>query len=209
MQETNKIKVFGDGSWINNSVESNYDDAHIVVLPGGSDVDPSLYNHKPIPATMSNPYLDKQEMDFMKKCVADGKFIVAICKAAQMATALIGGYLIQDVSNHHSNHNICTEDGQILEVNSSHHQMSMFYHLDSNLWELYGWSREISKFHIIEDNKQLKFELDWLDEEARFMEPEIYYFPTIKTLGIQSHPEWHGFPETTSDYINKLITKLI
>ena len=203
-----QFKVYGDGDWINNSIKSNYDDADIVVLPGGSDVDPSLYGHKPISSTLSNPILDKKEMDFMKQCVADNKFIVAICKAAQMATALVGGYLIQDVNKHHSNHNVCTSDGEIFSVNSSHHQMAMFYHLDPKVWKLFAWSRQLSNYHIIEGNNQLKFDIDWLDEEARFMEPEIFYFPDVKILGIQGHPEWSSFGERANEYVNKLILDL-
>lgn len=198
----------GDDNWIYNAEESNYDDADIVVFPGGSDVDPSLYNHSKIKETHSNRLVDNTQWETMLQCIKDKKFIIGICKGAQLATAMVGGFLIQDVSNHHSSHDVIDDNGNIYDATSSHHQMCYPYELERDKYKLLAYSKQLSTRYIIQNNEQLDTVPDFaLDDDELFKEPEVIYYPTINCLAIQPHPEWMDKTEPFVKYLNSLILK--
>ena len=133
----------------------------------------------------------------MKKAQELGIPILGVCRGAQLLCALAGGYLIQHVNNHAGRgHLIQTKDGGLMPVNSIHHQMCIPFDTDH---ELLGWANErLSDIYIDEDST---VDID--------VEPELVYYPKLKGLGIQWHPEALQLDTTSQHYINSIIHRRI
>lgn len=192
----------GLGSWIENSKETSFEEADIVLLPGGSDVDPALYGHKKIHGTYIDRKSDDKEMALLNKAIENNKFIIGICKGSQLLTVKAGGFLIQDVTNHHRYHEIKTFDGKEFLVNSSHHQMSYPFEIRNSSYSILGWSRKVSSHYLISMEHNLV-------RLPHGQEPEVIYYNKIKGLAIQSHPEWASSPKRFNHWLNQLIPTLI
>lgn len=154
----------------------------ILIVWGGADINPRLYNHPQSRTTYPGDTRDAVEWSLMKSAVQLGIPIIGVCRGAQMLCALAGGFLIQDTRGHHGHHQITTHEGERLRVNSIHHQM--LAGLENVQHEMLAWSTEpLSKGHYI-----------WKDDQVYtppegFVEPEFVYFPRVKGFAIQWHPE--------------------
>lgn len=99
-------------------------------------------------------------------------------------------------------HEITTDDGRTITVTSSHHQRQ--YPWSAHPWKLLAWSKGLSPFSFIGPEEQIG------DPEGK--EVEIAYYPAIKALAIQSHPEWvyppvHEWHKAYIDYCQELLDK--
>lgn len=202
------MKVFdkwNHGHWIN-GFEKVYsiEESDIVVLPGGSDVNPKYYGQEAIKSTWFNDS-DIEEFEVVNKAVKQNKFLIGICKGAQVVNIAAGGSMIQHVNNHGGMHDIKTFDGQTIRSNSTHHQMMYPYNLPKENYELLAWTEQLSDVHITEGNKNIKFKDSTLDQNGWFKEPEIIWFPKIRGLSCQMHPEYANSPKELNDWVNKLI----
>lgn len=205
-----KIKTYalsyGDDVWIeNNEIVMSVEEADIVIMPGGSDVNPIYYGHEPIQNSFVNRHVDKYEYEILQKAIELNKFVIGICKGAQMATAIAGGYLIQDVNGHHNDHEITTVDRKVLMVTSCHHQMCVPYELPKENYEVLAWSKEISKKYIIQGEMVYKPPIHAIDEDENFMEPEVIWYPKIKALAVQGHPEWMNQKDEFIKWLNETV----
>lgn len=160
------------------------EEADVIVFGGGADVDPATYKEEEASRTYKSVAREKEEKADFEKGRKLNKFFIGICRGHQLITALAGGKLIQDVSGHAgSDHSMSTYDGLNLRVNSIHHQMVNPYNLKSKDYQILGWStKRISDRYIGAKDKAMY--LPW-----GFKEIEAIYFPKIRALGIQSHPE--------------------
>jgi putative glutamine amidotransferase len=157
----------------------------ILIVHGGADIHPSLYNKGR--SSKSGAYgngpsnRDKIEWALMQAAADIGVPIIGICRGAQMLCALNGGYLIQDVHGHSGTHTVHTKEGNIL-TNSIHHQMMV----PTGKFELEGWTVPHSKSYmdVDEEGNDVK-----LDVHPLGLDPEFVYFPEIKGFAIQWHPE--------------------
>ena len=166
----------------------------ILVLHGGSDISPSYYHEK------SNKYVyadvpsprDEVESDLIDAAVERGIPIFGICRGAQFLCIKNGGKLVQHVTNHQSDHRLMTNTGDCLKTNSAHHQMMFPFGTEH---EMLAWSnRPISERYLGEKEQELNVPL----------EPEIVYYPKLKGLGIQGHPEWLSSKTRFVQYCLKL-----
>lgn len=170
----------------------------MLVVWGGADITPALYGHPLSRTTHPGGKRDYIEWALMKEALAKGIPIIGICRGAQMLCALAGGYLLQDVRNHSGGHNINTFNGEILYVNSLHHQMmepSMTDH------ELLAWS---------EQNRSEAAGYIWKDDQlwtppTNWKEPECIYFPKVKGLAVQWHPEMMGIASPATEFVLDMI----
>lgn len=195
------IKVFNGGSWIYNSRSSNFEEADVVVMPGGGDWNPSLYKHKASGTSHWSDDTDRKQMDLINKSINAGKLVFGICRGLQGITIRAGGFLIQDVS-HPSRHDVVTIEGSNYMMNSCHHQMCYPYDLPRNKYEVIAWTEGLSNRY--QAAVKLEFPEFALTEDGIFKEPEMIYFPEIHCLGVQGHPEWQpGKPAL--DFINRVI----
>lgn len=182
-----KIYVVGDSidyaNWCEGQLTRKMEDANIVIFTGGEDVTPELYGKKAHPTTHYNRSRDAREVQQFKLAREMGKPMLGICRGAQFICSMAGGTLVQHQS-HPSLHNVKTNDGRTIRVTSSHHQRQYIQELGEDKAQLIAWAEHLSPYAYGESDK------DKLDEDK---EAEIVYYPHIKALGIQSHPEW-AFP---------------
>lgn len=161
----------------------NLGDDGILLLHGGEDISPKMYNQR------SNKYVsaddsklsrrDELERDLVDAAVARGIPIIGICRGAQLLCAMAGGKLVQHVENHHRDHAVETYDNRNLIVTSCHHQMMYPFDVEHRLL---AKSCISSPVHLGENNEEIEMPC----------EPEVVYFPQLKALAIQPHPEWMG-----------------
>lgn len=179
-----KIYVVGNdreyANWCEGVLTRNMEEANIVLFTGGEDVLPELYGKKKHPTTSFNRMRDAEELMEFKAAREMGKPMLGICRGSQFLCAMAGGTLVQHQS-HPYLHNVTTDDGRTIRVTSSHHQRQYIQGLGPDKAQLIAWAEHLSPYAYGESNN------DVLDEDK---EVEIAYYPHIKALGIQSHPEW-------------------
>lgn len=167
----------------------------ILVLHGGEDISPALYNkgRSSLSGADNTPSKrDRIEWGLIGRAVSLNIPIIGICRGAQMLCAYNGGYLIQHVNNHGRTHTVETSDGEIIRVNSLHHQMM---HPGKTNHKLLAWSE-----HKLSDV--------YYDEDTNVnvdVEPEYIYFPDIKGFAIQWHPEMMDGDAQATTYLKQHI----
>lgn len=154
------------------------------ILWGGQDIHPSYYKETAHPysgAKMAPSTRDVFEWKSMLLCRAKGIPMIGICRGAQFLTIAAGGSLVQHVTGHGYDHMIETEKGQRMLSTSVHHQMM-------NPWKvphkLLAWSDK-PRTSRYENGKQAD-----VREMKDHNEPEIVFYPHIKGLAFQGHPEY-------------------
>lgn len=173
------------------------DNDGILLLHGGEDICPMIYNELPNSwsgAEVGLSRRDKLEIDLVKAAQNLNIPIVGICRGAQLLTALAGGKLVQHVTGHGKYHKVTTYDGKEITVSSAHHQMCL--PKDSN-HELLAWSTtSLSSVYIGEADQ---------DIGPIEKEPELIWYPKLRALACQPHPEW--MPES-SEFVKYLLSQI-
>ncbi len=175
------LHEFGDVDVVHHPAELLTDNA-ILILHGGADISPSIYHHVPSKRTGAEEKLssrDLSEVLLAQRAIELGIPIFGICRGAQLVCALAGGSLIQHVDNHiGGEHLVVNTKGTIFSTTTCHHQMMNPWEVDH---ELIAWAAPArSNRYIVEHEKEIEMPV----------EPEVVFFPKIKALGVQGHPEW-------------------
>ncbi len=183
--------------------ESQLTEPGIVICWGGGDIHPSLYGREdqgsyvgPRPSER-----DLIEQHFLQEAIKAKFPIFGVCRGAQLACALAGGILIQNVKKHGWTHQITTSDGRQMLTSSLHHQMMYPWAVEH---ELLAWSTESlsSVYQGITEQ-----ELDAIPlKNDDICEPEVVFFPHIKALAIQGHPEMMSPHCTFNRYVRELVS---
>jgi len=194
-----------------NDLNRYINDADVLFIPGGSDIDPTTYGERPSKTTgRTNPHYEFLDKYLLKPWINTGKPIIAICRGMQALNVVLGGSLHQNIYGHVGGENrsrcddvLCTNiPGYYYhETNSYHHQAVK--KLGSNL-EIIGWSYAFkncpttySKDNIVRDFKVPKSnkEKDVLvDEKNYHAVVEIIKHKTLPYIGFQYHPEEFNCP---------------
>ena len=136
----------------------------------------------------------------MNYCKINKIPIIGVCRGAQMLCAAAGGWLIQHMSGHvHGSHPMITSDGVVMQTTSAHHQL--MYPFDVNHTVLAQTTHHLSHTY-----------LDGMDNEVNMAgkpEIEVCWFPDIKGLAIQGHPEWVADESDFAKYCNDLIREYV
>jgi gamma-glutamyl-gamma-aminobutyrate hydrolase PuuD len=187
-------------SWIDKVSNVNkLSEADLVIFPGGCDVYPGIYKKKQHRTTHYNIDTDVRQVAIMKKTIELGIPMVGICRGAQLMCAIQPkGMLIQDM-DHPSNHTINTFDKELISVNSLHHQMQYPFNMDKSDYRILGWANRISNKYKSEDEKDLDVPC----------EPEIVFYPKIKGLAIQHHPEMLTYASKSNRYLRDLLERFM
>jgi anthranilate/para-aminobenzoate synthase component II len=173
---------------------NDFYEAQLVLLTGGSDISPEFYGEKPGKRTYTNPERDAYNKGLMEESLAKGKRFLGICRGAQLLCAYSGGKLAQHIESHgHGEHRILTNDGREFLESTCHHQMMVPGTIDH---ELIAWTERLSGTYLNGNNEEI------LGIEV---EPEIIYFPKVKGLGIQGHPEYLPDESEVNDYHRQLV----
>lgn len=178
-----------------------------LVIWGGEDIATSLYGEtggKWTDATRKLSQRDQEEVTACLAAIDNGIPIIGVCRGAQLLCALAGGKLVQHVSNHNrGDHKIRTWDHKTLVTSSLHHQMMWPYVKDVN-FRLLAWSEG----HL---SGTYAFDNETVVRTISKPEPEVVWFPAIKGLAIQGHPEFmeknDEFVQYCIDLVNQFIVK--
>lgn len=149
-----------------------------LVIWGGADISPTIYGMPVEPGCGADEHLshrDQVEVGVVDAAIQSGVPILGVCRGAQLLCAMAGGTLYQDVHGHFGDHEITTHDGKTYVTSSVHHQMMNLEGLKPEEAQLLAWS-----------TKHRTKPSDGVEGE----EPEVVYFPKIKGLAIQGHPEF-------------------
>lgn len=165
---------------------NDLDGPGILIIHGGADISPSMYNKRPSKQTYAGvamSYRDKAEWALMQEAKQQGILIMGICRGAQMLCALSGGYLIQHVNNHSGTHNVVDSTGVEFQVNSIHHQMQAPWDIPHEMLATTVNPRST----------------EYWDEDKTITvpnEPEAVWYPETRGMAVQWHPEMmlHNLP---------------
>jgi putative glutamine amidotransferase len=194
-------EIFNSKQDIHESLEG----VDAVVFWGGTDIHPSLYgeslNSHNQASNKGPSHRDLFEWKAMNYCKANKIPMIGVCRGAQLMTAFVGGKLIQHINGHHSEHQMITNDGEIIRTTSCHHQM--MYPFDVEHVMLASSLNDRSTIYLDGDNKSINSMYS-----DGFVEPEVVYYPQVRGLAIQGHPEW-AVSSPFAAYCNKLIEELL
>lgn len=154
----------------------------MLLVHGGADIHPDYYKkgRSSMSGAGSKPsQRDRVEWDCMVRANEIGLPIFGICRGAQMLCALAGGHLIQHVDGHTGrDHKVVDKDGEEYYTVTCHHQQMWPFDVQH---EMLAWAPPLSKRYIdVETNVVNDIKVD----------PEAIWFPTVKGLAVQWHPEW-------------------
>lgn len=200
-----------------------FEEADLVIFNGGTDINPTLYGETIGPFSQSPDHLrDSWEKDYFAKAVKAKKPILGICRGAQLACALSGGKIIQDVSGHGMSHAVVDSANKTtFMVNSMHHQMMMPYNLPDEDYDVLLYSTKETRrttipsykgqtgndYRIRSNGHELL-----LKDVDYFKEPEAVYFKKTNALAVQWHPEMmtrNGYYNAALEWLNNEIFALI
>jgi anthranilate/para-aminobenzoate synthase component II len=180
-----------------------FDGIDCMAFWGGEDIPPEYYKQERHPWNgAANPPSERDvfEKKAMLYCRAKNIPMLGICRGAQFLCAGAGGSLIQHMEGHGHDHHIDTLHKQRIKVTSTHHQMMFPYAVPH---VLIGWADppRASKY----EGAHGALVVDMMKKQ----EAEIVYFPGIRALAIQGHPEYHHATTEFSTYCNKLINEFL
>lgn len=160
--------------------------ADILVFNGGQDIATEIYNETPIfggiPHKMTRR--DHIEVGLYDEYVGR-KFMLGICRGAQLLNCLNGGKLFQHVNNHGHDHDMLDLiSGEIITVTSTHHQMMR---PNLKLGKILGIASESSSHSADNLDETLKPNSK---ELAEGKDIEVVWYPNTRSLCIQGHPEY-------------------
>lgn len=154
-------------------------DFKLVLFTGGADISPMLYHEtSPKGMCMSNSNRDKFEIRLFRYALKHNIKVAGICRGSQLINVLSGGKMLHHVSSHAGTvHTIQIGNGEKLNVNSLHHQMS----IPGKDTLTVGWaSPKVSKIYYGNKDKQVNYE---------GLETEVIITPNKNACGVQYHPE--------------------
>jgi len=174
----------------------------LVVLTGGEDVSPALYGHITSKFTGEvNLNRDAKDLLVAYCAIRSNIPLLGICRGAQLINILAGGSMIQHCDKHTVWHNMQTEDGRVMEVSSTHHQM-MVLPKDTSSYKLLGWaSPKRSTYYFISSRKR--------PSTGPELEPECVFFPKFSALALQYHPEYMNENDASFTFAHELIEKYL
>lgn len=156
----------------------------VLLLHGGADISPSIYGQQPNDycyADRTPDGRDLAELALIEQARKMGLPIVGLCRGAQLLCAVDGGTLVQHITNHSSSGNHSIRDTRVpdkyYKSNSAHHQMMQPLAGVGNI-VLADIQQDVVGYG---ENNICKIYNSC---------PEIVYFPRLRAIGIQGHPEW-------------------
>lgn len=170
----------------------------LVCFTGGVDINSSIYGSRSNPKTMRpSSSRDNHELGLIEYCKTRNIPMVGICRGAQLLCAVSGGKLFQHVDRHGYSHDIETTDEGPMVVTSSHHQM-----MDP---------REIKDALVLghTENRSTGYEYDRGFTDPPPVDYEVVYFPSIRGLAHQPHPEWMDVSAPYRRYFFNTIKKYL
>jgi putative glutamine amidotransferase len=153
----------------------------ILLLHGGADISPAIYKRPLSKYSHAQDTLsqrDELEVELTQEAIKLGMPIIGICRGAQLLCAMSGGTLYQHLFNHGGGRHILVdrESGKHFYGNSAHHQAMC----------------PTTEAEILATVEEQCYAIDKDDEKPVSLPHvnEVVFFPNIRAIGIQGHPEW-------------------
>lgn len=183
----------------------------VLILWGGEDIRPELYNHPRHRSTGALSPRDLVEWELLKRAIRIGASIIGICRGAQLLCAAAGGSLIQDVYGHVGDHSIVTNTGETYTVNSLHHQQMYLEELNPEDYTILAASSIQLGHEKPSHLAVIGYYHQWKDNQCIEVshEPEAVWFNKIKGLAIQWHPEYLPANHSSQEYVGKLVNQFL
>lgn len=156
----------------------------LIVFTGGEDICPSMYGEENIASYGCNSHRDHYEKLWFMYAKSYKIPMVGICRGMQLFTVMQGGSLLQHIDGHGGkSHYIHTIDDTEVPVNSLHHQVCIPYSPKEGKYvgELLAWSHAGSNWEGSDHTEKVFQDMGCV--------PEAIWYPEIKALGVQFHPE--------------------
>jgi len=169
------------------------EEADIVCFTGGEDVNPDLYDEKPLKFTAFNSRRDAADVWAYTEATRLDKFIVGICRGGQFLNVMNGGKMWQHVDNHTNHHNIKdVRMDTMVWATSTHHQQMI-----PNIGECEvvavscDKAGQIRSLSTIKESfgKRVDIPSKGGNTETDY---EVLFYNTSKSLCFQPHPEFSG-----------------
>jgi gamma-glutamyl-gamma-aminobutyrate hydrolase PuuD len=160
-------------------------------IPGGADIDPEIYNEPRHPKLgQTNINFDRLQLNELNIAIRDKRPIIGICRGMQLLCVQQGGKLIQHIDYQGGEKPITDLDTQEqFLIPKAHHQVCVPDPVKS-------------QFHVLAYSYVGK----------QFI-PEVIYYPNIKAIGIQGHPEWlkHNIDagNHTETYLRRIVKRYL
>lgn len=156
-----------------------------ILFTGGEDVSPHLYGEVCGDRTSANPVRDRFEEMIFKMGKEEDKTFLGICRGLQFLHVMAGGKLIQDTTAHGGNSHLIHDiwNNKCL-MTSVHHQMVRPETVPNHVVVAWASARASTRY-LNGDNEEIYPDTI----KTGFKEPEIMWYPSIKAIGFQGHPE--------------------
>lgn len=162
-----------------------------LLLAGGGDLNPALYNQQNTSSSWIDDQRDADEVALIKMFYEAGKPIMGICRGFQLLNVYFGGTMIQDIENHHIHTRGMDEDDKV-------HSIKVIK--DCYLSELYGKEFNVNSSHhqaldkVADMFEVLAYSEDGIVEAIVNEEKNIY--------AVQFHPERMCFSNLREDTVD-------
>lgn len=207
------IQIFLDLGW---ECVSDMDKVDALCLIGGADIHPSWYDSPRHPYSGGNLHRDERTDNLFIEATEKGIPIIGICRGGQFLNARVGGGMYQHVDGHAGGwHRLLDEQTKCYhEVNSLHHQMiiptdravliarAVAGKNDTNIASF----REIAVYEGEELRPELLIVNVPVSEEAP--EWEVVYYPEVKGLCFQAHPEYDDYKGACRQYFYEVMKRV-
>lgn len=193
-------EVFSKGQDIK---KDGFEGVDCVALWGGEDIHPMYYGQKHHPQNGASDNLSDRDVFEWKTilhCKKNNIPMLGVCRGAQFLCVGAGGSLVQHVSGHGYQHHVDTIHKKLVYVTSTHHQMMNPYNIEHTL---IGWASPARAIRY-EDGERNNIHIMNVHQE-----PEICYFPQLRGLAIQGHPEYSTATDEFRAYCNALIREFL
>jgi len=173
-------------------------DFKLVLFTGGEDVSPFMYDNQDSARCYYNIKRDLLESEIYEIALENEIKMAGICRGAQLLNVLAGGRMMRHINNHEGGfHYVETSTGDIIVVNSLHHQMI----IPSDKTYVVGWSRyRLSDIYIGKDDKRE----EWAPKEV-----EAIIIPSTRSCGVQWHPEFMPTDEDGYKFHYNMVSDLL
>ncbi len=156
---------------------------HMLILPGGGDIEPSFYNQKNTASRQVDKRLDQIQFYYLNQFIQSKKPVIGICKGMQLINVYFGGNIIQDMTVSQNETHSYQEQDMYHDIyeNSGFH-----YNLFKNLDFLQYMTTVNSAHHQCIGH--LGTNLTIL-HYAKDLVPESIVHTSLPIIGFQWHPE--------------------
>lgn len=172
--------VTGDITFDKKILIHSPEEVGLLLFTGGADVSPELYHDtSPLGLCSTSPDRDREETKLFLVAQKYGIPCAGICRGLQFLNVMSGGTMMHHINGHAGScHKIKTSLGQVIGVNSFHHQMVL--------------PPEDSVVIAISTERLSGEYFGKNDEVVEYTGNEIEgaIFRHTKSFGVQWHPEW-------------------